>query len=170
MSGINTLIDTLMHSVLGKRVDIPLQKELNAPVRPISPSDAPLAVRSDSRLEPGQVAARQPLGQSPSRQTPLPLPSDGGPQPSIQASLSPAARQCRKTVAGPVVPGHHSRRSAPHGLGRFQRGGVRVWIRRRACETGWRQPGETWRPTWTRSNRWPRYYQRQYHRQTYRQR
>ena len=46
MSGINTLIDTLMHSVLGKRVDIPLQKELNAPVRPISPSDAPLAVRA----------------------------------------------------------------------------------------------------------------------------
>lgn len=99
MSGINTLIDTLMHSVLGKRVDIPLQKELNAPVRPISPSDAPLAVRSDSRLEPGQVAARQPLGQSPSRQTPLPLPSDGGPQPSIQASLSPAARAIAEVLA-----------------------------------------------------------------------
>lgn len=99
MTGINTLIDTLMHSVLGKRVDIPLQKELTEPVRPIHPSDAPLAVRSDSRLEPGQVANRQPLGSPPTRQPPLPLPADGGPPSSIQANLSPAARAIAEVLA-----------------------------------------------------------------------
>lgn len=99
MTGINTLIDTLMHSVLGKRVDIPLQKELTEPVRPIHPSDAPLAVRSDSRLEPGQVANRQPLGSPPTRQPPLPLPADGGSPSSIQANLSPAARAIAEVLA-----------------------------------------------------------------------
>ena len=51
MSGINTLIDTLMHQVLGKRVDTPLPRDLNQPVKPMTPADAPSAVRSDSRLD-----------------------------------------------------------------------------------------------------------------------
>ncbi|MBE0488993.1 MAG: flagellar hook-length control protein FliK [Halomonas sp.] len=51
MSGINPLIDTLLHQVLGKRVDFPTARELNEPVRPISPSDAPRALHSDSRLD-----------------------------------------------------------------------------------------------------------------------
>lgn len=93
MSGINSLIDTLMHSVLGKRVDFPQDKALNEPVRPVSPPDVPLAVRSDSRLEPGQVGARRLLGHPLPQPAAPPAPADGStPQSSIQANLSPAAR------------------------------------------------------------------------------
>ncbi|APX92992.1 hypothetical protein BWR19_08670 [Halomonas sp. 1513] len=55
MSGITPLLDTLLHQVLGKRVDVPVQRDLNEPVRPTDPSRAPRAVHSDSRLD-----ARQP--------------------------------------------------------------------------------------------------------------
>ncbi|HSP58322.1 MAG TPA: flagellar hook-length control protein FliK, partial [Halomonas sp.] len=51
MSGITPLIDTLMHQVLGKRVDTPPPRELNQPVKPIAPADAPKALHSDSRLD-----------------------------------------------------------------------------------------------------------------------
>ncbi|MFD2190272.1 flagellar hook-length control protein FliK [Pistricoccus aurantiacus] len=51
MSGITPLIDTLLHQVLGKRADVPLPRELNAPVTPISPEDALQALKGDSRLE-----------------------------------------------------------------------------------------------------------------------
>ena len=58
MSGITPLLDTLLHQVLGKRVDLPTQRELNEPVRPTDPSRAPRAVHSDSRLD-----SRQPTVQ-----------------------------------------------------------------------------------------------------------
>lgn len=99
MSGINSLIDTLMHSVLAKRVDIPPQKELTEPVRPASPSDAPLAVRSDSRLEPGQVAVRHPTGSPTPQKNPTPPPSGGATPSSMQAHLSPAARAIAEVLA-----------------------------------------------------------------------
>ncbi|GAA3539965.1 flagellar hook-length control protein FliK [Zobellella aerophila] len=51
MSGITPLLDTLLHQVLGKRVDVPVAPELNAPVRPLTPTDAARAVHSDSRLD-----------------------------------------------------------------------------------------------------------------------
>lgn len=51
MSGITSLIDTLMHQVLGKRVDTAPPRDLNQPVKPTSPAEAARAVRSDSRLE-----------------------------------------------------------------------------------------------------------------------
>lgn len=99
MSGINSLIDTLMHSVLGKRVDIPPQKDLTEPVRPVSPSDAPLAVRSDSRLESGQVAVRHSTGHAAPQSNSPPLPVDAAIPSSIQASLSPAARAIAEVLA-----------------------------------------------------------------------
>lgn len=99
MSGINSLIDTLMHSVLGKRVDIPPQKDLTEPVRPVSPSDAPLAVRSDSRLESGQVAVRHSTGHAAPQSNSPPLPVDAASPSSIQANLSPAARAIAEVLA-----------------------------------------------------------------------
>ena len=51
MSGINSLIDTVLHQVLGKRADTPAARDLNEPVRPVSPSEAPRALHSDSRLD-----------------------------------------------------------------------------------------------------------------------
>ncbi|MCO7218134.1 hypothetical protein NH448_23220, partial [Halomonas sp. OfavH-34-E] len=60
MSGITPLIDTLLHQVLGKRVDVPPTKDPNAPVQPVDPGRGPGAVHSDSRLDarrPQQAAA-----------------------------------------------------------------------------------------------------------------
>lgn len=51
MSGLTPLIDTLLHQVLGKRVDLPTARPLNPPVTPLLPSEAARAVHSDSRLD-----------------------------------------------------------------------------------------------------------------------
>lgn len=51
MSGITPLIDTLLHQVLGKRVDVPPTKDPNAPVQPVDPGRGPGAIHSDSRLD-----------------------------------------------------------------------------------------------------------------------
>ncbi|ALM54273.1 flagellar hook-length control protein FliK [Halomonas huangheensis] len=51
MSGITTLIDTLLHQVLGKRVDLPPPRDLNAPIKAVDPGRGPREVHSDSRLD-----------------------------------------------------------------------------------------------------------------------
>lgn len=51
MSGITPLLDTLLHQVLGKRADTQPPRDLNQPVKPTSPADAPRALYSDSRLD-----------------------------------------------------------------------------------------------------------------------
>ncbi|MDN3524862.1 flagellar hook-length control protein FliK [Halomonas sabkhae] len=51
MSGITPLLDTLLHQVLGKRADVPPPRDLNQPVKPVAPGDAPRALHSDSRLD-----------------------------------------------------------------------------------------------------------------------
>ncbi|WP_110687221.1 flagellar hook-length control protein FliK [Salinicola aestuarinus] len=50
MSGITPILDTLLHQVLGKRVDTPVAKDLPEPVSAKSSSDAIQGSRSDSRL------------------------------------------------------------------------------------------------------------------------
>ena len=95
MSGINPLIDTLLHQVLSKRVDTPPARELNAPVRPVSPSDAPRALHSDSRLDARSPAP--PGGDALAlRRNALPrwseLPPGGAAGQSTQVHLTPAAR------------------------------------------------------------------------------
>ena len=52
MSGITPLLDTLLHQVLGRRVDIPLPKDLNPPVGPALPVEGARPLHSDSRLAP----------------------------------------------------------------------------------------------------------------------
>lgn len=50
MSGITPILDTLLHQVLGKRVDIPVIKDQPLPVSAATSSDAIQPARSDSRL------------------------------------------------------------------------------------------------------------------------
>ncbi len=81
MSGITPLIDTLLHQVLGKRVDTPTPQPLNRPVQPTAPSDALRAVHSDSRLDarhPPPVAGEVARGQG--RDT-APSPASAGDTP-----------------------------------------------------------------------------------------
>ncbi|MCQ4347278.1 flagellar hook-length control protein FliK [Pseudomonas stutzeri] len=51
MSGITPLLDTLLHQVLGRRVDIPVPRDLNQPVAAPMPVEGARAVHSDSRLD-----------------------------------------------------------------------------------------------------------------------
>ncbi|WP_458524975.1 flagellar hook-length control protein FliK [Onishia taeanensis] len=93
MSGITPLIDTLLHQVLGKRVDVPVPRELNAPVQPASPDGAVQALRSDSRLDPRQGAVAPPLvGRSVGQDVSLPSGSRPIAQPSTQTHFSPSAQ------------------------------------------------------------------------------
>lgn len=95
MSGINPLIDTLMHQVLGKRGDA-APRVLNEPVRPVDPGAGPQALRSDSRLDGRADPRLSELNRLPSS---LDLPRQGGrgelpagQQGSTQTHFSPAAR------------------------------------------------------------------------------
>lgn len=56
MSGITFLLDTLLHQVLGKRVDTAAPERQPAPVKPLTPADAVQQLRSDSRLDPRRGA------------------------------------------------------------------------------------------------------------------
>ncbi|MCK2185114.1 hypothetical protein MYL53_14010, partial [Halomonas sp. YJPS3-2] len=93
MSGITPLIDTLLHQVLGRRVDTPSPQPLNQPVRPTSPGEALRAVHSDSRLEtraPGPAVGHVAKGQG--RAAPQPSSPAAGPPGSAQTHLSATAR------------------------------------------------------------------------------
>lgn len=69
MSGITPILDTLLHQVLGRRVDLPLPRDLNEPVKPLQAGRAPQALHSDSRLDPrplpAAVSAERPVGGTP---------------------------------------------------------------------------------------------------------
>lgn len=87
MSGITPLLDTLLHQVLGKRVDTPPARDLNQPVKPTSPAEAPRALHSDSRLD--------------ARTNPPPLPK-----------LGRTSRDLLDTASRPVQPQGHLSASA----------------------------------------------------------
>lgn len=88
MSGITPLLDTLLHQVLGKRVDTPPARDLNQPVKPTSPADAPRAVHSDSRLDARTNPSRLPeLGRTPRH------PSDTASRPIQPQELAPPSAQ-----------------------------------------------------------------------------
>ncbi|RAH36596.1 flagellar hook-length control protein FliK [Halomonas sp. SL1] len=93
MSGITPLIDTLLHQVLGKRVDTPAPQPLNQPVKPTSPADAPRALHSDSRLDaraPGPAVGEVARGQG--REAPAPQAPSGGAPGSALTHFSATAR------------------------------------------------------------------------------
>lgn len=64
MSGITPLIDTLLHQVLGRRVDTPVIKDQPLPVSATASTDAIQPARSDSRLhqQGGERVAAMPSG------------------------------------------------------------------------------------------------------------
>ncbi|TDR56138.1 hypothetical protein DFP85_10453 [Halomonas ventosae] len=103
MSGINPIIDTLLHQVLGKRVDIPPPRDLNEPVRPLNPAEAPRALHSDSRLDgrplplPLTQAGTASKSLKEPNLKPAPEPS-GRPVTSAQSHLSDAARTIADTL------------------------------------------------------------------------
>lgn len=55
MSGITPILDTLLHQVLGKRVDTPPARDLLEPVKPLTPGVATRAVQGDSQLDAGRA-------------------------------------------------------------------------------------------------------------------
>lgn len=116
MSGINTLIDTVLHSVLGKRVDHQSPRDLNQPVRPLDPSAAPHAVRSDSRLNPRsspllELQAREgPESRGTARHMPQ---QPTATPPSARASFSPAAQMIADVLARFPSPPSVLRTEAP---------------------------------------------------------
>ncbi|MGL6159383.1 flagellar hook-length control protein FliK [Microbulbifer sp.] len=92
MSGVTPILDTLLHQVLGKRVDIPLVRNTHEPVRPPDAGGLVQAVRSDSRLDP-----RAPLRELPGadgRVRPGAAPARAGPAESgsVRTHFSAAAR------------------------------------------------------------------------------
>ncbi|RCV90897.1 flagellar hook-length control protein FliK [Billgrantia montanilacus] len=95
MSGITPLLDTLLHQVLGKRVDTAPPRDLNEPVRAVDPGEGPRALHSDSRLE-GRRPAATPLPGTNSPQqrgeTPAGQADTSRPAASIQTHFSPSAR------------------------------------------------------------------------------
>ncbi|MGQ7249161.1 flagellar hook-length control protein FliK [Halomonas sp. V046] len=115
MSGITPLIDSLLHQVLGKRVDTPAAKDVNAPVKPIDPGRGPNALHSDSRLD-----ARSTAGQTAplTRHSGLPgqpLASPGGESaaPSSQTRLSASAERIADLLLRYPAPEQTLRSSRP---------------------------------------------------------
>ena len=115
MSGITPILDTLLHQVLGKRVDVPLARQIPEPVRPLSPAEAPPAVRSDSRLDPRTAAPLPDLTGAHQRarapQTPAPPPDAA--TGSTQTHFSAAARTIADILARYPAPPSAVRPAAP---------------------------------------------------------
>lgn len=86
MSGITPVLDTLLHQVLGRRVDIPLPKDLNQPVGPVLPAEGARPLHSDSRLDARslpQVQVAVPPRQAPAAQVSLGRDAAQGAPPSV---------------------------------------------------------------------------------------
>ena len=114
MSGITPILDTLLHQVLGKRVDVPVARQTPEPVRPLSPAEAPPAVRSDSRLDPRtaplpDLPATHQRARAPQTLAPPADPATG----STQTHFSAAARTIADILARYPAPPSAVRPAAP---------------------------------------------------------
>lgn len=118
MSGITPLIDTVLHQVLGKRVDSLAPRDLNAPVRPAASADASRPLHSDSRLDarsPRQPQINEPArgGQQPLR-SPAARPGGGAaPPPSTQTHFTQSARSIADVLVRFPAPPSVLQLSAP---------------------------------------------------------
>lgn len=102
MSGITPILDTLLHQVLGKRVDFPTSRPLNEPVQPSHPADALRALHSDSRLDARQPPLA-PLPGAAARGLPIDTPTPSSPQGSPPASTSTHFSPAATTIADLLV-------------------------------------------------------------------
>lgn len=94
MSGITPILDTLLHQVLGKRVDHPPPRDLNEPLRPLNAADAARALHSDSRLDGRRppIAELTPTATRGEGRPALPAAPAAPPGGSFQTHFSPTAR------------------------------------------------------------------------------
>jgi len=115
VSGITPLIDSLLHQVLGKRVDTPAAKDVNAPVKPIDPGRGPNALHSDSRLDArstaGQTAPLTRHSGLPGQ--PLAPPGSESAAPSSQTRLSASAQRIADLLLHYPAPEQTLRSSRP---------------------------------------------------------
>lgn len=113
MSGITPILDTLLHQVLGKRVDLPAARDLNEPVKPLQAGTAPQALHSDSRLDP-RPAPAAPTGAKPAGGQPVaPQPPAAEGQSSASTHFSAAARDIAAVLARFPAPPSVLRAGAP---------------------------------------------------------
>lgn len=103
MSGITPILDTLLHQVLGKRVEIPPPRDLNQPVQPLSPDHALEALGREARSDPGAARLNQAVG---TRVAPTPEQAPAAPAPdassqsgSTRTHFSVAARAIADILA-----------------------------------------------------------------------
>ncbi|MGC3874987.1 flagellar hook-length control protein FliK [Halomonas sp. GXIMD04776] len=123
MSGVITpLLDTLLHQVLGKRVDTLASRELLEPVKPLSPGQAPRALHSDSRLHAERSAVAftgAEVGSSGEKASPASSPSVSA---STTTHFSPAARSIADILFKFPAPPSVIKPSAPLLTGDIGRG------------------------------------------------
>lgn len=97
MSGITPILDTLLHQVLGKRVDVPVAKDLPPPVAAKTSSDAIQPAHSDSRLNPQSGGTVGPTSRE--------LPAEARPAPDTLAAhrALPASTQLHLSRTATVI-------------------------------------------------------------------
>ncbi len=115
MSGINPLLDTLLHDVLGKRIDHSAPRVLNEAVNPVNPTEPPRAVRADSRLEARPAATSGITGTSARGTVALFQAAEVAQADSsgIKASLSLTARMISTILAAGTAQAEPVKASAP---------------------------------------------------------
>lgn len=94
MSGITSILDTLLHQVLGKRVDTATPRPLTEPVRPAVPAQAVQALRSESdpQSRAPLTEQAQAAGRSREKASALPVKANTAASTSARTSFSVAAR------------------------------------------------------------------------------
>lgn len=118
MSGINPLIDTLMHQVLGRQGEVSLQRALSEPVKAIPPGEGPRALAGDSSLDgrsaPGTLNDLRRLPEMPGGERLLTRgEAPGAPPGSTQTHFSPAARTIADVLLRFPAPAPVIRPAAP---------------------------------------------------------
>lgn len=92
MSGITPILDTLLHQVLGKRVDVPRVRNFPEPVTPTSPCEVIQPVNSDSQGGRQQPALYAGDGHAKPDKTPEDAVTPEPERESTRTHFSPAAR------------------------------------------------------------------------------
>lgn len=114
MATITPLLDTLLHEVLGRRMDPPSRPQLTPPVTPVYPSKAPQAVQGDSRLQSrGPALEVQDASRAPGQRFTEARPEQSNPPASSYTRLSPAAHLISNVLARFPAPPSVIRPSGP---------------------------------------------------------
>ncbi|MCX2780134.1 flagellar hook-length control protein FliK [Microbulbifer thermotolerans] len=115
MSGINSVLDTLLHQVLGKRVDTASPRPLTEPVRPAAPARAVQALRGDSAPQSRASSLEQKVATDVRRENASALPAKSGiaANGSARTHFSTAARTIADLLVRYPAPPSAIRPAAP---------------------------------------------------------